>query len=138
MWWQVLLAVLGGLSLIWLALLSLLWRTQLKHPGRARRGAALRLMPDVIRLLGRLAGDPEMPRGVRLRLWLLLGYLLSPIDLVPDIIPVVGYADDAIVVALALRSVTRRAGPEALARHWPGSAEGLDAVRRLAGLDLHT
>lgn len=138
MWWQVLLAVLGGLSLIWLALLSLLWRTQLKHPGRARRGAALRLLPDVIRLLGRLAGDPEMPRGVRLRLWLLLGYLLSPIDLVPDIIPVVGYADDAIVVALALRSVTRRAGPEALARHWPGSAEGLDAVRRLAGLDLHT
>lgn len=138
MWWQVLLAVLGGLSLIWLALLSVLWRTQLKHPGRARRGAALRLLPDVIRLLGRLAGDPEMPRGVRLRLWLLLGYLLSPIDLVPDIIPVVGYADDAIVVALALRSVTRRAGPEALARHWPGSAEGLDAVRRLAGLDLHT
>ncbi|MDQ3735667.1 MAG: YkvA family protein, partial [Actinomycetota bacterium] len=68
-------------------------------------------------------------------LWLLLGYLLLPIDLIPDLIPVIGYADDAIVVALALRSVTRRAGPEALARQWPGSPQGLDAVRRLAGLD---
>ena len=64
----------------------------------------------------------------------LLGYLALPFDLVPDVIPVLGWADDAIVVALVLRSVVRRAGPEALARHWPGSPEGLAALRRLARL----
>jgi uncharacterized membrane protein YkvA (DUF1232 family) len=71
---------------------------------------------------------------VRVRLWLLLGYLALPVDLVPDFIPVIGYADDAVIVALALRSVTRHAGADALERHWPGTPEGLAAVRRLAGL----
>jgi hypothetical protein len=47
---------------------------------------------------------------------------------------VLGYADDAIAVALVLRSVTRRAGPDALARHWPGTPEGLRLVRQLVGL----
>jgi uncharacterized membrane protein YkvA (DUF1232 family) len=71
---------------------------------------------------------------VRWRLWLLLGYLAMPIDLVPDFIPVLGYADDAIVIALVLRSVVRHAGAEALERHWPGTPEGLSAVLRLAGV----
>ena len=70
---------------------------------------------------------------MRVRLWLLLAYLLSPVDLVPDVVPVLGYADDVVVVALALRSVVRRAGAEALARHWPGDAAGLAVVSRLAG-----
>lgn len=74
------------------------------------------------------------PPGVRWRLWLLLGYLLLPIDLVPDFLPVIGYADDVVVLALVLRSVVRRAGPQALERHWPGTPAGLALVRRLAGL----
>lgn len=74
------------------------------------------------------------PRGVRVRLWLLLAYLALPVDLVPDFIPVLGYADDAIVVVLVLRSVVRRAGPDAVARHWPGTAEGLAALRQVARL----
>jgi uncharacterized membrane protein YkvA (DUF1232 family) len=63
--------------------------------------------------------------------WLLLAYLASPIDLVPDFVPVLGYADDAIVVAAVLRSVVRAAGPQVLESHWPGSPEGLAALRRL-------
>ena len=63
-----------------------------------------------------------------------VGYALSPIDLIPDFIPVLGYADDAIVVAIALRFATRRAGSDAVKRHWPGTPEGLSAVLRLAGL----
>ena len=85
-------------------------------------------------LLRRLAADPQLPRGVRVRLLLMLLYLILPIDLVPDFIPVLGYADDAIVVAAALRSVARRAGPDALDKHWPGTPEGLHAVRRLTGI----
>ncbi len=65
---------------------------------------------------------------------LLLGYLALPLDLVPDVLPVIGWADDVIAVVLVLRSVARRAGPEALERHWPGTPEGLAAVRAACGL----
>jgi uncharacterized membrane protein YkvA (DUF1232 family) len=64
----------------------------------------------------------------------LLGYLAIPIDLIPDFIPVIGYADDAIIIALVLRSVTRAVGPAALDEHWPGTPEGLAALRRLCRL----
>jgi uncharacterized membrane protein YkvA (DUF1232 family) len=49
--------------------------------------------------LARLASDHGVPRAVRVRVWLRLGYLAIPIDLVPDFVPVLGYPDDAIVVA---------------------------------------
>jgi uncharacterized membrane protein YkvA (DUF1232 family) len=98
----------------------------------------LRLLPDLVRLLRRLAGDRSVPRATRARLWLLLAYLAIPIDLVPDFVPVLGYADDAIIVSLVLRSVVRRAGPHVIRRHWPGTADGLAALSRLAGLELQT
>jgi uncharacterized membrane protein YkvA (DUF1232 family) len=68
---------------------------------------------------------------VRLPLVLLLGYLAIPIDLIPDFIPLLGYADDAIVIGLVLRSVIRRAGPDVVRRHWPGTEAGLDSLARL-------
>jgi uncharacterized membrane protein YkvA (DUF1232 family) len=132
-WLQVLLAVMGGLLLLWAALLALLWRSR---PPDLTVREALRLLPDLVRLVRRLAADRSLSRGVRVRLWLLLGYLLSPVDLVPDVVPVLGYADDVVVVALALRSVVRRAGSEALTRAWPGGPAGLAVVHRLAGLPL--
>jgi uncharacterized membrane protein YkvA (DUF1232 family) len=130
-WWQVLVAVVSGVLLLWAALVGALW---LSKPDDLRLSDTMRLLPDLVRLLRRLAADPSLPRGVRVRLWLLLGYLALPLDLVPDFVPVLGYADDAVVVALTLRSVARRAGPEALDRHWPGTPDGLSAVRRLARL----
>lgn len=133
-WWQGVVGLLGGLLLGWLALVSLLWVVQRQDPDSVRSFEALRLLPDVLRLVRRLATDPALPRGLRVRLWLLLGYLASPLDLVPDVLPVLGYVDDAIVLALVLRSVTRRAGADALARHWPGTPAGLEVVRRLAGI----
>jgi uncharacterized membrane protein YkvA (DUF1232 family) len=127
--WSLLLAVAGGLLVLWLGLVVALW---VARPDAVRLTELLRLLPDLLRLLARLARDDSLPRGVRVRLWLLLGYLALPVDLVPDFIPVIGYADDAVVVALALRSVVRRAGPEALERNWPGTPDGLAAVLRLA------
>jgi uncharacterized membrane protein YkvA (DUF1232 family) len=129
--WTVLFGVAAGLLLLWLALVIALL---VVRPADLRVKDVLRLLPDSLVLLRRLAADRELPRGVRIRLWLLLVYLILPIDLIPDFIPVLGYADDAIIVALALRSVTRRAGPTALDKHWPGTTEGLQAVRRLAGI----
>jgi uncharacterized membrane protein YkvA (DUF1232 family) len=131
-WAWSLVGALAGLLLLWLLLLALLWAAR---PSDLRTRELLRLLPDLLRLVRRLAADRALPRGVRVRLWLLLVYLALPIDLVPDFIPVLGYADDAIAVALVLRSVIRRAGPDALTRHWPGTPEGLAALRRLARLD---
>ena len=128
-------AVAGGLLLLWLVLLVLLW---LRRPDDLTVREALRLLPDVLRLVRRLATGRNLPVSVRLRLWLLVGYVLSPLDLVPDVLPVVGYADDAVLVAWVLRSVVRRAGDAALVRHWPGSAAGLAVVRRLAGIHQAT
>ena len=130
-WWLVAIGIVGGVLLVWVALVVALW---FHKPDELRVQDAMRLLPDLLRLLKGLVSDPTLPRGVRVRLTLLLGYLALPFDLIPDFIPILGYADDAIVVALVLRSVTRRAGPEALARHWPGSPEGLAAVRRLCRL----
>ncbi len=131
MTWKVLLGLAVSLLVVWAALVVTLWRTR---PGELQVREALRLLPDVLGLVRRLAVDRDLPRGVRLRLWLLLGYLASPIDLVPDVVPVLGYADDVVAVALVLRSVVRRAGPDALERHWRGTDDGLAVVRRLAGL----
>lgn len=133
-WWRALIGFGTGLVLVWLGLLGALWVAQRRSPDTPGLRDALRLLPEVVRLLRRLVRDPGLPRGIRVRLWLLLGYLVLPIDLVPDFIPVLGYADDAILVALVLRGVVRRAGPEALAAHWSGTREGLAVVHRLAGL----
>jgi uncharacterized membrane protein YkvA (DUF1232 family) len=130
MWWSILLSVVAGLVLIYLVLLGLLWRVHCRHPSTVSMRETLRLLPHLIRLFRRLAADPDLPRGVLIRLSLLLMYLLSPIDLVLDFVPVLGYADDVIIVAIALRSVTRRAGPEALQRHCPGTPQGLQAIRQ--------
>lgn len=133
MWWHTLLGVLGGFLLVYVVLLLLLWRYAHTHPDTVTFRDALRLLPDLLRMLRRLAADKTVPTGVRVRLVLLLVYLASPIDLIPDFVPVVGYLDDAIVVALVLRSVTRRAGPDAVGRHWPGTPEGLHLIQQLAG-----
>jgi uncharacterized membrane protein YkvA (DUF1232 family) len=97
---------------------------------------ALRLLPDLLRLVRRLAADRAVPRAARVRLWLLLGYLALPFDLVPDFIPILGYADDAVVVSLVLRSVIRRAGIERIRHHWPGTDDGLRALGRVTGLPV--
>ena len=129
--WPVLVGALVTLLLLWLVLLVVLWRAA---PDRTALRDALRLLPDVLRLVTRLAGDRSLPRGVRWKLMLLLAYLALPVDLIPDVVPVLGYADDAVVVLLALRAVVRSAGPQALERHWPGTPEGLAVVRRLVGV----
>ncbi len=128
---RILVAVLAALALTWVALVVVLLVTR---PRGALLKEAVRLVPDVLRLLRRVASDPASPRGVRVRLWLLFVYLAIPFDLIPDFVPVLGYADDAIIVALALRSVVRRAGPDAVRRHWPGTADGLAVLWRIAGL----
>jgi uncharacterized membrane protein YkvA (DUF1232 family) len=99
--------------------------------GEAR--ALARFVPDCAVLFKRLVGDDRIPRRRKITVALLAAYLISPIDLVPDFIPVAGQLDDAILVAIVLRWVVRSAGPELIHEHWPGPDESLRAVLRLAG-----
>jgi uncharacterized membrane protein YkvA (DUF1232 family) len=131
-WWDVAVGVAAALILAWVALIAAL--AILRPPGGLLR-EAVRILPDVLRLVRRLAADTTLPSGVRFRLWLLLAYLALPFDLIPDFIPVLGYADDAIIVTAVLRSVVRRAGIVAVRGHWPGSDDGFAALCRLAGLN---
>jgi uncharacterized membrane protein YkvA (DUF1232 family) len=130
-WWELALGLVAALVLVWLALVVGLI---LVRPRGGLLREALRLLPDVLRLIRRLAADKTLPRGVRIRLALLLAYLAIPIDLIPDFVPVLGYADDAIIVTAVLRSVVRRAGLDAIRAHWPGTDDGFAAVARLTGL----
>jgi uncharacterized membrane protein YkvA (DUF1232 family) len=128
----VLFGVLIALVVLWVALLL---TVALVRPNGTRLTEAIRLLPDTLRLLTRLSKDRSLPTNVRMRTVLLLAYLALPIDLIPDFIPIIGYADDAIISSLVLRSILRAAGPDVIARHWPGSPEGLIAVQRLLGRD---
>ncbi|MBO0813329.1 MAG: DUF1232 domain-containing protein [Microlunatus sp.] len=131
-WWlDVLISLVAAIVLIWLILVVALL---IARPRGGLLKEALRLLPDVVRLIHRLAADRAMPRGVRIRLALLLAYLALPFDVIPDFVPVLGYADDAIIVTAVLRSVVRVAGLDAVRAHWPGTDDGFAVLVRLTGL----
>ena len=126
---ELVLGLLAALVLAWLVLAAFLL---VARPRGRELGDFVRLLPDTLRLFRGLLGDPTVPLAAKARVWFLLAYLAMPIDLIPDFIPVLGYADDAIVAAIVLRSVLRRAGRATISEHWPGTADGLAALLRAA------
>src|SRR5207237_61990 len=112
-WWQWTVVATGGSWLAFVAALAL--------AGRRRDALAVaRLLPDCAVLISRLLRDPRVPRRKKVALWALVAYLALPFDLVPDFIPVAGQLDDAILVALVLRWLTRGGGAAVVREHWPG------------------
>lgn len=109
-------------------LLSLLL---ISSPDRTTLRESVRVLPDLLHMVGRLARSSEVKRGPRGALWLLLGYLAMPFDIVPDILPVIGRTDDVILAGLVLRWVLRTTPPETVRAAWPGTDDGLRAVRAL-------
>jgi uncharacterized membrane protein YkvA (DUF1232 family) len=119
---------LAVLAVLWaLFVLVMLW---LGRSGDAK--ALARFIPDCIVLFRRLLGDSRIRRRHKLAIFLLLGYLALPIDLIPDFIPVAGQLDDLVIAALVLRFLLRGAGPELIEQHWPGPPQGMQVIRRLA------
>jgi uncharacterized membrane protein YkvA (DUF1232 family) len=124
-WWA---WVLVALAVLYAALI-----VALAVAGRRGKVVALaRLIPDSVGLVRGLLGDPRVPRRWRWALAGLFVYLVFPIDLVPDFIPVAGHVDDAVVVVLVMRGVLRAAGPAVVAEHWAGSQSVLDVLIRVA------
>jgi uncharacterized membrane protein YkvA (DUF1232 family) len=110
-----------GLLAVWAVLLVLLW---LFRPRNVPLREALRIVPDLLRLVRSLIADREAPLSVRLALIFLLAWLVSPIDLIPEFVPVIGPLDDVVVAVLVLRYVRRRLGEDELRRRWPGTDAG--------------
>jgi uncharacterized membrane protein YkvA (DUF1232 family) len=128
---SVVLSVIASLVVIWLVLLG---GMILAKPASGTLRETARIVPDAVRLVRRLAADKALHWGVRARLWFLLAYLASPIDLIPDFIPVIGFVDDAVIMSLVLRGVIKRAGVEAVRERWPGTPDGLDTLIRVCRL----
>jgi uncharacterized membrane protein YkvA (DUF1232 family) len=125
-----LLIALGVVAAVWVVAVAVLWFF-------GRRVAAVQLaraIPDLVALCRGLLSDPRVPLGSKVLVGGAIVWLISPIDLVPEFIPVLGPLDDVIVVALVLRHLVKRAGPEVLHEHWRGDQRVLRTVLRLAGL----
>lgn len=120
-------AVILGL---WALVLVVVW---LAAPSQASALDLVRLLPDLLRMTAAMARDPATPRSCKLALGGLAVWLASPIDLIPEFIPVIGPLDDIVVTAIVLRWVGRRVGVDALRAHWPGSDEGFGLVLRVLG-----
>jgi len=121
-------AVILALVAAWLLLILVLWLIRPRDVGLVELA---RVVPDVLRLARDLLFDRTTPGRVRVALVVLAAWLVSPIDLIPEFIPVLGPIDDVIVAVLVLRYVRRRLGAEALRERWRGTAEGWTLVERL-------
>ncbi len=95
--------------------------------------AAAKVLPDLIRLMKGLARDPRVPRGSKWLLGFAALWVISPIDLIPEFIPVVGPLDDVVVVALVLRHVLKKAGRAVAEEHWTGDPAIFERIMRLSG-----
>ena len=94
--------------------------------------ALARFVPDCVVLFKRLLTDPRVEWWRKALLVAVIVYLASPIDLVPDFIPVAGQLDDAVLVILAVRVLLHGSGPHLLAEHWPGPRRSLNLILRFA------
>jgi len=127
-WWQWLLVSLAVVVGVYAAFVA--WLVVLGRRDEAR--ALATFIPDCIVLVTRLAREPRVSRPRKLLLVALVGYLALPFDLVPDFIPVAGQLDDAIIVALILRSFVRSSGEPLIRELWPGPEQSLALILRLA------
>ena len=89
-----------------------------------------RLLPDLAALLRGLLGDPRVPRGSKVLVGIAIVWVISPIDLLPEFLPVIGPLDDVVVVALVLRHLVKKAGPEVVRDHWRGDPAMLERALR--------
>jgi uncharacterized membrane protein YkvA (DUF1232 family) len=94
------------------------------------------LLPNLLRLFRDLSRDGRVPRRAKVVLALAAVWLVSPIDLLPEFLPVLGPLDDAVVAALALRYLVKRAGAEVVREHWRGEPATLDAMLRAARIPV--
>ena len=125
-----LLGLITALIAVWLLFIALLW---ILRPRDMRIGEAVRIVPDLLRMVRSLIASRSTPLGVRLALVGLVAWLVNPVDLIPEFIPVLGPLDDVVVAVLVLRYVRKRLGDDELRNRWPGTPEGFALLRSILG-----
>ena len=90
------------------------------------------LVPRMMGIVRALAADPLVPRPAKVALLALAVYLMSPLDLLPDFIPVLGLADDILLAAVVIDGVLGLVDRAVLLRYWPGGASSLDSTAAIA------
>ena len=102
--------------------------------GRRLIADAARMLPNLAKLVARLMADPRVPRRSKVVLGFAAAYVASPIDLIPEFIPVLGWADDVLLMMYALDSLIDRAGPKVVEEHWDGPGDLLGLIRDVMGM----
>jgi uncharacterized membrane protein YkvA (DUF1232 family) len=121
------LLILAGALLAYLAAVLVLVLVGRRTDARALAG----FVPDCLVLCRRLLADSRVPRRHKALLAGLVGYLASPLDLIPDFIPVIGQLDDVLIAAVILRTVGRGVRRSIVRQHWPGPPQSLRVVERV-------
>ena len=131
--------VVVRLVLIGVSVLLASWVLLLVLATRLPEGSLKELasfLPDCITTVRRLRSDPRVPRRAKLAVAFAGLWVLSPIDLIPEFLPVIGPLDDVVVVALALRYAARQVSPQVLFEAWPGRRSVMERLlghRKAAG-----
>lgn len=125
-----LLVALGIVLALWLLVIAVLML--LGKRTHARELAAL--LPNLVKLFRGLVTDERVPRGSKWLLGLATLWVASPIDLLPEFIPVLGPLDDVVIAALVLRHLVRKSGPDVVRDHWRGGDQSLQLILRVAGI----
>ncbi len=110
-----------------------------RNPGPARATDLkeyLLLLPRLLKLLWRLSRDPRVPARSKATLFILAGYLASPVEIIPDFIPGVGQLDDIAIIAFALDQMLNRIPEDIVREHWEGDEDILQVVKEI--LDIST
>ena len=94
------------------------------------------LVPRLARLVWRLSRDPRVPARTKATMFILAGYLVSPVDVIPDFLPGIGHVDDLVILAFALDQILNRVPDEVVLDHWDGDEDVLEVVRHI--LDIST
>lgn len=128
--WGLIAGIAVGVAAAWVALVAVLWTFRPRDVGLRE---IVGVVPDVFRLGRDIVGDRNAPVGVRAAFIGLVLWLLNPIDLIPDFIPVLGPLDDVVVAVLVLRYARRRLGDDELRRRWRGSPDGYDLISAVIG-----
>ena len=127
---SIVLAIIVGIVALWALLLVIFW---VLRPKDVSIRELLGVIPDVVRLLRSVIGDRSAPMDVRLVLVGLLAWIVSPVDLIPEFVPVLGPLDDVVVAFVALRYLRHRVGVDDLRRRWVGTDEGFTLLVRVIG-----
>jgi uncharacterized membrane protein YkvA (DUF1232 family) len=122
--------IAAGLVLLWALALLIFW---VLRPKDVAMREVVGLVPDLVRLLRDLIRDRTVPWDVRVAMVVLVAWIVFPIDLIPEFIPVLGPLDDIVVAFIALRYARRRLGIDEMERRWPGTADGFRILRSVLG-----